>query len=130
MKRRLFFLLWIIFVFQAPAYPAIQIYANGHSYGSLQAYLTSKGSAKTAQVNHEDLSDAARHKLYVLSVEHGVVSALQDFYQTRGQSYFQISPEQLQEAIQQAVATSKEPKLLVSEGGKVRIMALIAGDNK
>ena len=68
------------------------------------------------------------HRLYVLSVENGVVSALEDFYQTRGKSDFQItrniSSEQLQEAIGQAVAMSKDPKLLISEPGKVRIMAL------
>ena len=68
------------------------------------------------------------HKLYVLSVENGVVGALQDFYQTWGQADLQtpqsISSGQLQEAIQQAVTTSKDPKLLISEPGKVRIMAL------
>ena len=75
---------------------------------------------------HKDLSDAVLHKLYVLSVENGMVSALQDFYQALGQSN-SISPEQVQEAIQQTVTTSKDPKLLISGAGKVRIMSLTTG---
>jgi len=63
-----------------------------------------------------------------------VVGALQDFYQNWGQSEVQvprtISSEQLQVAIQQAVATSKEPKLLISEPGKVRIMAMSPDNTK
>jgi len=74
-----------------------------------------------------------QHKLYVLSVENGVVDALQDFYQPQGQQGFpigqEISSEQLQAAIQQAVTASKEPKLLISEPGKVRIMALTSQES-
>jgi hypothetical protein len=131
MKRILFFLLWVILVFQIPAYSAIEIYVNGHKYDSPQAYLASKRSAvvvgaRHAVPVHKDLSDAVLHKLYVLSVENGMVSALQDFYQALGQSN-SISPEQLQEAIQQTVTTSKDPKLLISGAGKVRIMSLTTG---
>jgi hypothetical protein len=126
MKRILFLVLWVVFVFQTPAYPAIEIYANGHKYDSPQTYLASRKSAKILQGNQKDLSDATLHKLYVLSVENGVVGALRDFYQTRGQSDF-ISPEQLQEAIQQAVTTSKDPKLLISGAGKVRVMSFSGG---
>jgi len=83
---------------------------------------------KTFRIGRKGLTSDNLHKLYVLSVESGVVGALQDFYQTWGQSDFQmtrrISSEQLQEAIQQAMATSKDPKLLISEPGKVRIMVL------
>ena len=121
----MFLVLWIIPVLGSQAQGAIEIYANGHKYDSPQAYLASKKSVKTLQVNQKNLSDTALHKLYVLSVENGVVSALQDFYQTCGESDF-ISPEQLQEAIQQAVTTSKDPKFLISGEGKVRIMALTA----
>ena len=74
------------------------------------------------------------HKLSVLSVENGVVGALQDFYKTQGPYDFQIphqiSSAQLQKAIQQAVTTSTEPKLLISEPGKMRIMALTTGGLK
>lgn len=88
---------------------------------------------KTFQVDHQNISDTTRHKLYILSVENGVVGALQDFYQTWGQSDIQIprkiTSEQLQEAIQQAVLRSKYPKLLISEPGKMRIMALTANDS-
>jgi hypothetical protein len=88
---------------------------------------------KTLQIDHKNLSDTSLHKLYVLSVENGMVGALQEFYQTWGQSDLPInsiiSSEQLQEAIQQAVATSKDPKLLISEPGKVRIMELITEDS-
>jgi hypothetical protein len=121
MKRILFLILWVIPVLGTQAQGAIEIYANGHKYDSPQAYLTSK---KTAPVNQKELSDASLHKIYVLSVENGVVSALQNFYQTWGQSDF-ISPEQLQEVIQQEVTTSEDPKLLISGAGKVRIMSLI-----
>jgi hypothetical protein len=83
---------------------------------------------KTFQVNQRGVSDATMHQLYVLGVEHGMVEALHDFYQSWGESNFQmpkrISSEQLQEAIQQAVTTSKDPKLLISEPGKMRIMAM------
>ena len=78
---------------------------------------------KTFQLTQKNITDSALHKLYVLSVEDGMVSALRGFYQTWGQPDY-ISPEQLQEAIQQAVATSKGPKLLISGSGKVRIMSL------
>ena len=83
---------------------------------------------KTFQINPKGLSDKTLHQFYVLCVEHGVVTALEDFYQNRGQTVFQIprsiSSEQLQEAIGQAVGSSKDPKLLISGQGKVRIMAL------
>jgi hypothetical protein len=89
---------------------------------------------KTFQVGQKDMPDKTLHQFYVLSVEHGVVGALQDFYQNWGQSEVQvprtISSEQLQVAIQQAVATSKEPKLLISEPGKVRIMAMSPDNTK
>ena len=122
MKRILFLVLWVIPVLGTQAQGAIEIYANGHKYDSPQAYLASK---KSAPVNQKKLSDASLHKLCVLSVENGVVGALQDFYQTWGQSDF-IFPEQLQEVIQQAVTTSKDPKLLISGEGKVRIMSLMS----
>jgi hypothetical protein len=83
---------------------------------------------KTIQINQQGLSDSTRHKLYVLSVEHGVVGALQGFYQAQGQYDIpithMISSVQLQGAIQQAVTASKDPKLLITEPGKMRIMAL------
>ena len=86
------------------------------------------GKIKTFQINQNRLSNAALHKLYVLSVEHGMVSALQDFYQAWGQPAVRITrsinAEQLQEAIQEQVTVSRSPKLLISEPGKVRIMAL------
>jgi len=146
MMRILFLVLWVISVFGPQARGAtIEIYANGHKYDSLQAYLTSKkivvgaGHAQPlhdsehARPVHKELSDTALHQLYVLSVEHGIVDSLQDFYQTWGQSDFQvirrISSEQLQQAIQQAVTRSKDPKLLISGPGKVRIMALTADDS-
>ena len=114
MKRTLFLVLWVIFGYGPQAQGAIEIYANGHRYDSLQGYLSSKKS------------DTALHKLYVLSVEKGVIGALQDFSSTPvGHS---ITPEQLQGAIQQAVTRSKDPKLLLSRPGKVRIMSLTIGD--
>jgi hypothetical protein len=88
---------------------------------------------KTFQIGQKKSSDAALHKLYVLSVENGMVGALRDFYQAWGQSDFQmarrITSEQLQEAIEQEVTTSKVPKLLIAEPGKVRIMSLTAQDS-
>ncbi len=155
MKRILFLVLCVFPVFGPQARGAVEIYANGHQYDSLQAYLASKKSAvaqspstpaslnsrqedyirkeaqqlgikvdfskvKTLKVNQKKLSDTALHKLYVLSVENGVAGALQDFYSTPvGRRIF---PEQLQGAIQQAVIRSKDPKLLISGPGKVRIL--------
>ena len=178
MMRILFLILWFIFIFgyraiadvryedQAPG--AIEIYANGHKYDSLQAYLAFKKSAeeqspptpvklnsqqeeymrqeaqqlgmnvdfskvKSFQINQKKLTDAALHKLYVLSVENQMVGALRDFYQAWPQSDSRLAPgissKQLQEAIRQKVATSKAPKLLISGPGKVRIMALSEQDS-
>ena len=146
----------------------IEIFANGHKYDSLQAYVASKkalpaplaavpgqlnsqqkddiakeadrlgikvdfNKVKTFQIGRSVLSGQSMHKFYVLSVENGVVGALQDFYQTWGQTNLQlnsiISSEELQEAIQEAVASSKDPKFLISEPGKVRIMALTVRDD-
>jgi len=168
MKRILFLVLWVVPIFVPQAQGAIEIYVNGHKYGSLQAYLASKkttvakisfkpvsldsqqedyirkaaqqlginvdfSKVKTFQVGQKSLTDRDLHKFYVLSVENGVVGALHDFYQNWGHPDFQtpnrISSEQLQEVIQQAVATSKDPKLLISELGKVRIMGLAVQDN-
>jgi hypothetical protein len=168
MKRILFLVIWLVPFFAPVVHGDIEIYANGHKYGSLQEYLASKkavampspatpvalnsqqedevrkeaqqlginvdfNKVKTLQINQKGLSGESMHKLYVLSVEDGVIGALQDFYQTRGQSNVRvnsiISSEELQEAIQQAVATSKDPKFLISEPGRVRIMALTAQDS-
>ncbi len=124
--RRILFLVLCVFLGVAPqARGAVEIYAKGHQYDSLQAYLASKKSAALLSPQKE-LSDTALHQLYVLGVEHGVVDALRDFYSTPvGCS---ITAEQLQGAIAQAVTRSKEPKLLISQPGKVRIMALTAQD--
>jgi hypothetical protein len=88
---------------------------------------------KTFQIGPKGSSSELIHRFYVLSVENGVVGALQDFYQNWGQSVPRISrvisSEQLQEAIQQAVSSSKDPKFLISEPGKVRIMALTVKDS-
>ncbi len=162
MLRILFLVLWIILQLGPQAHGAVEIYANGHEYDSLQAYLASKKSAKsgtpstpvslnsqqedyirkeaeqlginvdfskvkTLQVNQEKLSEADLHKLYVLSVENGVVGALRDFYSNPiGRS---ITVAQLKEAIAQAVTTSKDPKFLISRPGKVRIMSLTAQES-
>ncbi len=149
-----------------PAHGSIEIYVNGHKYGSMQEYLASKKSAasvpgvfassesqqegyirqaaqqlginvdfskaKTFQIDQRNLTDKALHQLYVLSVENGVVGALKDFYQGLGQPASQgprrITVNQLQGVIRQAVTSSKDPKLLISEPGKVRIMALTTDD--
>ena len=163
MKRILFLVLWFIPIIQGPCSGAIEIYANGHKYASLQEYHSAQqlavpqthpepaslngqqedyvrqearrwginvdlGKVKTFQVGHAKLSDSTRHKLYVLSVENGMVGALQDFYQAWGQSEPQmartITPEQLQEVLEDSVTKSKDPKLLITEPGKVRIMTL------
>jgi len=131
MKRILFLVLWVIFGYGPQAQGAIEIYANGHKYSSPQEYLASKKPAKIVQSHQSgitakgdpyniNLSNTTLHELYVLSIENGVVGALQDFYGTLASR--SITPEQLQEAIQQAVTRSKDPKLLISEPGKVRIM--------
>ena len=133
MLRTLFLILWTIPFMASLAEGDIEIYANGHKYNSIQAYVAAKKlaasrPAPTPVPLKGNMSDATLHKLYVLSVENGVVGALQDFYQNVGHSDFQIthqiSSDQLQEAIQQAVTTSKDPKLLIAEPGKMRIMGL------
>ncbi len=167
--RTLFFVLWIIPALQAKAQGAVEIYANGHKYATLQSYQESKQPAavrtpqtpvsinsqqenyiqqqaqklgihvdfskvKTYQVNQESMSNTTLHRLYVLSVENGIVGALRDFYQDHGQSIFygghKVSSQQLQEAIQQAVTTSRGPKLFISQPGKVRIMAMSTDNSK
>ena len=132
MKRILFLVLWIIPVLSSSSQGAIEIFADGHKYDSLQAYQASEKSStvqtSAASAELTDLSNITRHQLYVLSVENGVVGALQDFYQSQGVLDFQlshrISSEQLQEVIQQTVTKSTDPKLLISEPGKLRIMSL------
>lgn len=147
MLRILFLFLWLIpVVLGSPARGEIEIYANGHKYDSLQAYQVSKESAvaHSSQESQNILSDATRHKLYVLSIENGMAGILQDFYETLDQSGPQMvhtlipgtpvslsnTPEQLQEAIQQAVTASKDPKLLISQPGKMRIMDLTPDNSK
>lgn len=140
MRRTLFLVLWLVFAFGSQA-RAIEIYVNGHKYGSLEAYKAYQRTMtatpvslgrplKTLPMGPQDISDATRHQLYVLSVENGMVGALQDFYQAQGQPDFQTphigSSEELQEAIQQAVTASAAPKLLIAQPGKLRIMALTA----
>lgn len=139
MKRILFLVLWIILVFASRAHAGIEIYANGQKYDSLKAYKlfeklgvvhipVGRSIPKSYQVGQKNLSDASWHQLYVLSVENGMAGVLRDFYQTWGQSQ-SIASEQLQEAIQQVVTSSKSPKLLISGPGKLRIMALSAANN-
>ena len=121
MLRILFLVLWVILGFGPKAQGAIEIYVKGHKYASMQEYLSSK--KPHAATSPKRSSDTALHELYVLSVENGVIDALQDFYSTPvGHA---ITLEQLQEAIQQAVTRSKDPKLLISGPGKVRIMATV-----
>jgi len=83
---------------------------------------------KSIQIAHNHSYDTIRHKLDVLSVENGMVSALQDFYTQGTAPGRSITPEQLQQVIQQALTASKEPKLLISEPGKVSIMTLSSQD--
>jgi len=87
---------------------------------------------KTIQIKPKSQSELAQHRLFVLGIENSVVGALQEFYQNWGQSDIrmpkEVSVDQLQQIIEQAVSSSKEPKLLISEPGKVRIMS-ISADN-
>ena len=85
---------------------------------------------KTFQVNSGNLSDKTSHQLYVLSVEKAgwwVLCGI--FIKCQGAICFPDGPRDLfraitRQAIQQAVTTSKYPKLLQSATpGKVRIMA-------
>jgi hypothetical protein len=158
---RIMFLALTIFSFLGSPVRALEIYVNGHRYGSVQEYQALKKSmvpsvplsrqdenfiviqgekmgirvdlrkVKTIQVNSKQ-TDVALHELYILSVETGVVNALQGFYRNMGPSDFRAAPkvlaDQLQQVIKQAVTTSKNPKLLISRHGKMRIMSL-APDN-
>jgi hypothetical protein len=82
---------------------------------------------KTIQLKPK-LSDVALHNLYILGVERGVVDALRNFYQKMSPSDIRVTPRilsnQLQDVIKQEVTTSKNPKLLISQHGKMRIMSL------
>ena len=135
MMRILFLVLCSMTAVQFTAQAEIEIYADGHKYSSLQAYKTSEKSdrvdlskIKTDQLKSMSLAEMAQHKLYVLSVEKTVVGALQGFYQNWGSPDIkearEISSGQLKDVIQEAVTSSKDPKLLISGAGKVRIMRL------
>jgi hypothetical protein len=153
MKRTLFFILSIMFALQYQAYGDIEIYADGHKYDSMEAYQESKsapvvkssadsGQAKMLKVAKKGISDLTRHKLYVMSIENGIVGVFQDFYHTWVVSGHQmaitfkpktpvsrrISLAQLQDAIAKAVTSTKGPKLLITGPGKLRIMALSAAN--
>ena len=123
MLRILFLILWVIPFFSLQARADIEIYAKGHKYDSLQGYLSSE---KPLGAVSPKLSGTTPHELYVMSVENGVVAALRDFYSTP--VCLSITPGQLQEAIQQAVTKSRDPKLLISKPGKLRIMDASAQD--
>jgi hypothetical protein len=131
MLRILFLLLWTIPLLGLQARGDIEIYAHGHKYDSLQAY---QASEEHPSKNHDNLSDATLHKLYTLSIENGMAGILQNFYQSWGLSGIQVpsrvSSDNLQEAIQQVVTASKDPKLLISEPGKMRIMGLAPESGK
>ena len=139
MKRTLMLGLWIVFATQSSSQGAIEIYANGHKFDSIQQYTSWKESSAqlkkdpSSKAHQVNLSDATRRKLYVLSIENGMAGILQNFYQTWGQSVLplthRISSDQLQGAIQQAVTASKDPKLLISGPGKMRIVDLNLGDS-
>ena len=154
MIRILFLVLWVVMILTAPSNAAVEVYINGHKYDSIEAYLASKktigveddyikevagsygikvdlSKIKTFQISKRDqpkVSDQTMHKLYVMSLENGVVDALKDFYNSRGQFDltipYRISPRQLPDVIQRSVTTSNAPKLLISQPGKVRIMDL------
>jgi hypothetical protein len=147
MLRIVFLFLCLIPALGPQAFGSIEIYAKGHKYDSIQEYLASKKlPVNSIQESQNNLSDPTRHRLCVLGVENGIVTALQDFYEPNiplGVAASSLMPsartllvsrkltvEQLQEAIQQAVTASKYPKLLISEPGKVRIMALTTEDSK
>ena len=128
MLRILFFLL-LIPNLQSQAQGAIEIYANGHKYDSIQAYqLSEKPTIKSSHSKYKGLSDSTLQQLYALSVENGVTGVLQDFYQ--GWERIEtpvvriLSSQQLQKAIQLAVTSSQDPKLLITGRGKMRIMGL------
>lgn len=127
MMKVLFLILCFFPVVEAPAQTSVEIYANGHKYDSLQAYEASKD--KTLKGTLPALSESTMHKLYILSVEKGMVTALQNFYRTfwAGSDFYleeRIAPGQMQEAIKKAVTASQAPKLLIAGSGKVRIMTI------
>ena len=127
MKRILFLALGIIPFLGSLAQANIEIYVNGHKYDSLQAYEASK--SKTLNVTSNPLSEATMHKLYILSVEKGMVTAFENFYRTfwAGSDFTlgeRIAPDQMQEAIKKAVTASGSTKLLIAGSGKVRIMTI------
>ena len=130
MLRILFFSLCFFQVVLVGAQTNIEIFADGHRYDSFKDYQDSKKHLEvlSKQAKTATMSPATQHRLYVMSVEKGVVGALEDFYEQRSSPAIQLAHrvtlDQMQEAIQEAVTSSKGPKLLISQPGKIRIMAL------
>ncbi len=123
--RTLFLALWAIML-ACPSAQSIEIFVKGRKYQSLEAYQASQKppQSKTDQVKPQEITDAVQHKLYVLSVENGLVNALEAFYQGHGHAKVPLSDLQLQEAIKQAVTQSPGSKILIAGPGKVRVMSL------
>jgi len=134
LKRTMFFLLWLFLLFSPKAFAVVEIYANGQKYDSFEDYVASKKTHPLVQINELGITESTSHKMYVLGIENGVNEALKNFYQHWGQMDFQfagpISKSQLQNAIKEEVTKSQNPKLLISEPGKLRIMSLTDKDVK
>ena len=81
-----------------------------------------------AQTAPAPMSEA--DKLYALSVEKGMASALRDFHKPKPaqKSSQVIIPSQMEEVLKKAVTVSASPKLLIYQQGKLRVMTLSADD--
>jgi tRNA A37 N6-isopentenylltransferase MiaA len=123
--QRILLLSFCVLVSTAAAARAdIEIYANGQRYASLQAYIEAREAGEL---------DPKIHKLFVLGVENGVIEALQDFYQSRTQEDLPqirtIPLSRLQQYLKQTISMSKDPKLVIAQPGKVRILTLAPQDS-
>ena len=132
---RILFLLLSVFLASGAgqSYASIEIDADGQRYDSLKDYLTAQQSSSkhpyvSTVVISQKRDSAPVHELRSLSAEYGVAGALKDFHQHQRPFDLHlstsVSAEQLRNILENEISTSKEPKLLISAPGKVRIMSL------
>lgn len=105
---------------------SVEIYVRGHKYDSLESYKASKQRFDFA--DHQ-WNSWHIHTLYLSGVENGLTRALYDFYKPLGVSLLPLASStifksQMQRVIQQAITLSADPKLLIVDGNRLRIMTI------
>jgi hypothetical protein len=130
MQRLIFFIIFLVAFSELIEAKDIEVIIGGKSYYSMDAYKATRGKVKQAELPKlekiDPLTQRAYEELNYVSSEDNVSRVKSDFSQNwdNPSPKFTIDSSELVQRLEAVADDRKEPVLVVSEKGKLRVMLL------